>query len=145
MKKTQIKYLDNEMIIEDSHCIFSLQYDTIAYIQYQKPYIIISLFSGKEYFVYNSLSHFENHLPLAFFACNQSIIVNLKYVQLIKREGPKLLVCVKDGRKIYVSRRNQKIIMKRYYLIKSTSFKCDKCLFCNQHDFNKSTPNIAPH
>ena len=137
MKKTQIQYLEQEMIIEDSNCIFSLQYDIIAYIQYQKPYIIIRLFSGKEHFIYHSLSHFANHLPLAFLACNQSFIVNLLYIQLIKKEDAKLLIFTKDGKKIYVSRRNHKVIQERYYQIKNTSLKCDKCVFCNHHNFNK--------
>ena len=129
------------MIIEDSRCIFSLQYDSIAYIQCQKPYIVIGLFSGKEHIVYNSLSYFANHLPMAFFACNQSVIINLLHIQLIKKEDAKLLIFTKNERKIYVSKRNHKAILERYYLVKNTSFKSDKCLFCNQY-FNKLNPNI---
>jgi DNA-binding LytR/AlgR family response regulator len=120
MKETKISYLNDEMIIEDKHAVFSMPYRDIFHITYNGGYT--SVFSDKngEIWICQSLNKIMKKLPADVFSiCNRNTIINLSHVVLINSSKQSFLQLDCNHIQIKISRRRLKEIKEKFVSLKS--------------------------
>ncbi|GEM_PF-5913911 len=76
----------------------------IIFLKTYLNYILIAS-SNREYFTSDPLIYFENYLPSYFFRINNSVIINLNYIDKIRKGDCKCTVELSTGIRFTVSRR----------------------------------------
>jgi DNA-binding LytR/AlgR family response regulator len=80
MKKTEIIFHKEELIITEHLRITPILYKEIVYIVCDFPYLRLFCCNGKESFIFYPLEELIQYLPAAFVLCNRSVIINWLYV-----------------------------------------------------------------
>jgi DNA-binding LytR/AlgR family response regulator len=122
---------DKEMVVTDSHQFFCLRYNQIIDITTNRPYVVITLLDKREIYVLSSLSKLMQNLPVTFFRCNQSSIVNLWYIKSCMRSGRSLIIHTALEKQFSVSPKYKNLFKDRLYFVKNVSID-EECVFCKK-------------
>jgi DNA-binding LytR/AlgR family response regulator len=114
MKKTEIIFHKEEVIIPKYSKISSIPYKEIIDIICDTPYLKISRCNGNESFIFYPLEELIQYLPATFVLCNRSAIINLLYVDALHVENTKYFFVLKTGEKIAVPRRKRKELIETW-------------------------------
>ncbi len=101
----------------------------IVYIAANKPYCNLFLKDNSSFLTTGPLYFWEKNLPLAFFQCNKSTIVNLNFI-LDYKEISKYTTHLRlsTGQTFSISNRRQKLLATYIdHLVKKT-LPCHRCL-----------------
>jgi hypothetical protein len=83
--------------------------------------------TNRQYYVLKSLGKFEMELPVGFFRCHRSIIVNMAYIHKIDKHGIQLI----NGICLPVSRCRVHLLENKLMELPSLSVcLCKRCLTC---------------
>ncbi len=87
-KKKLNNFLENKLVISTSNYIYLLDIDEIAYLKSASNYTKVIMKDGKEIVASKTLKYFEYILRnKAFLRVHSSYLVNMKFIQGIKRNG----------------------------------------------------------
>lgn len=134
----KIVFCDKEMIIEDGRKTIFLTYYQIVDITTSRPYIVVTLLNNDKFFIDSSLSQLYAHLPVVFFKCNRSSIINLLHVKLYLKEKRHFKVHTALQKQFCISPQYSDEFKKKLYFIKTHSFFSEDCLSCNKQQGNKN-------
>jgi DNA-binding LytR/AlgR family response regulator len=124
-------FCDSEMIVIDSHQIFCLRYNQIVDITTNRPYVVITLLNKHEIYLLSSLSKLLQNLPVTFFRCNHSSIVNLRYIKSCTRSGRSLIIHTALEKQFSVSPKYKSLFKGRLCFAKNLSVD-ERCVFCKK-------------
>jgi DNA-binding LytR/AlgR family response regulator len=114
MKKNEIVFHNEALIIEENSHIVSIMYKDIASIVCDAPYLKISTIDGKKRFIYYCLEDLADSLPSSFVLCNRSAIINLIHVDSLQCKMSKWFFILKTGKHIPVARRKKQEIKAKW-------------------------------
>jgi DNA-binding LytR/AlgR family response regulator len=113
MKKAEITFSKERIIISNRSTISQVLYTDIISFVCDFPYVKITISNEKDILISGSLWELMLQLPANFILCNRSSIVNLSHVDSLTTEKLKCSLCLKTGNTIIVSRRKVGEIRKR--------------------------------
>lgn len=133
MKAINIKYLPQELLIEETDKIITIKYTDILSILCDKPYIQI-ITTKRRYLLQERLKSFCSKLPKYFQQCNKSVYVNLLRVDEMQKNKTKYELIL-DMLRYDISRRRVIDIKNEYIYYKTNPVNySDICLFCTKCD-----------
>lgn len=131
MKKTDLIFINHELIIKESYRIETIQYLNILYFIYKPPYTIIRTIDQKDTFINSSISMIINNLPKIFFYCNRTSIINLLYANKIECIQDQAYIHYQEIDKSFViPRRKKKELVDAYIKVKTNTNICRQCISC---------------
>lgn len=112
------KHLTHELLINQSFILLSnntglqkLYCHKLRYIETGNRQLIFH-YDGEEIANYGKLSDFEKKLSQeSFFRCNNSYIVNIKYVETVLQESFRYKICLITGEEIPLSRNKKNLLV----------------------------------
>lgn len=113
-----IKNLANESILFKPHLWISNQQGNYKLYLHKLQYIetsnrkLVFHYENKQIYHNGRLSDFQQQLPADFFRCNNSYIVNIKYIEQIKRDINRYNIYLITGECIPLSRNKKKELNK---------------------------------
>jgi DNA-binding LytR/AlgR family response regulator len=138
--KTDITLERQSVKIETREREYFYSYDEIAYIICERPYSEIYCIKGgetKKYLVCISLSKIEIDLPPIFFRCNQSTIINIRFLKSFDKKNNILFM---DGAQFSLSFRNISLFKKHRKFLDKIYCHCTLCNLygkkCTGYQFN---------
>ena len=117
MKEKTIRFCEKEIIICEKTKIVCLPHSDILFITTDCPYLVIMTTDNQKIYVKLSLSSLARKLPLVFFQCSQSVVVNLYFIKTYGI-GTQHILYLDAKRSFVVSRRRQKGLRERLLLFK---------------------------
>ena len=89
--------------------VFVEDYNNVIFCECRGHDVIVRCTDG-EYSVYTSMRNIEENLPLSFYRCHKSFIINMKFIKRIEKQELELM----NGYVIYVSKARVKKLKQRY-------------------------------
>ena len=86
----------------------------------------------KKIYLEISLLELEKQLPLFFFRCNRSSIVNLLFVNIYETKKKNYILHTVSGKKFPVSLRNRKTFKSKFLYLKQHDFYSENCIMCKR-------------
>jgi DNA-binding LytR/AlgR family response regulator len=111
--RSKITFCDKEMIIDKKNKVICLSYSKIVDISTNRPYVVISTMDNQSIYLEASLIELEENLPIVFFRCNQSSIINLFHVTCYKENEIYLVF----GKVFILSFAKKKLSKQNYYIL----------------------------
>ncbi|MDR0697799.1 MAG: LytTR family transcriptional regulator DNA-binding domain-containing protein [Tannerella sp.] len=109
-----------------------LEYNQIVDITTNRPYVTITLSDDQKVLINLSLLALSKNLPVIFFQCNHSSIVNLLHVSSYYKEGRFFYLHTKLGKQFRVSPKYDHDLFEKIHFAKSHSVLFYECLSCKR-------------
>ena len=91
MPRPKVIFHHFKMSVPNSHGFKIIRYADILWLQADNQHTQLILRGEKTpLYIYESLSELEHHLPLVFFRCHRSVIVNLCTIESINEHGVRI-------------------------------------------------------
>ena len=130
--KSNILFGDQELFIEERTKGICLSYRQIVDFSTDKPYIKVSTTDNKSLYLETTLAELETHLPLFFFRCNQSTIVNLLLVSAYRKDKRKYILSTSLSKEFSVSPQNINLFKEVLTFYKTNQFISNDCISCGK-------------
>lgn len=85
MKTLDLNFYPLKMSIKYNGVWKAIVFKDIICLKASGNYTEITIYTNKQYYVLYSLDKFEKKLPVGFFRCHRSAIINLKYIHKIEK------------------------------------------------------------
>jgi len=136
MKDSTLLFTDENIVVNEAYNIENISCNDIISFQYEKPYIVIKKYDGKDIYIKISIINIIKMLPYNFVLCNRTTIVNLFYVKKLNLNTEVIMI---DEKVYSLSRSKRKDFMSTFINIRCQKIICRKCECCN---FTSSCINI---
>ena len=113
MKKTQLTFKEDRIIISEKSNISIIHCKDLVAIFCEHPYLKLLTVQKNNILIFYPLMEIVRHLPPLFVLCNRSSLINLSYVHTLRIEKMKWVLYLSTGDCIFVSRRKKADVKKQ--------------------------------